>query len=205
METTHVSESPGHSLRADAEEIFRAAVDRVMPGRLFSYCLSLEGSVLRLWDGEEPQTYDLSKYDHVVIVAFGKASIPMTASLASILGQRVTEGLVVSKAPESGQSSRLSEDIESLFASRSITSIESSHPVPDKRSVQAGSEMLNLALRVRKWEEAGERTLVFVLVSGGGSALLAVPAPGISLEDKAEVTRLLLGCGANIHEINAVR
>ncbi len=82
METTHVSESPGHSLRADAEEIFRAAVDRVMPGRLFSYCLSLEGSVLRLWDGEEPQTYDLSKYDHVVIVAFGKASIPMTASLA---------------------------------------------------------------------------------------------------------------------------
>ncbi len=182
METTHVSESPGHSLRADAEEIFRAAVDRVMPGRLFSYCLSL-----------------------VVIVAFGKASIPMTASLASILGQRVTEGLVVSKAPESGQSSRLSEDIESLFASRSITSIESSHPVPDKRSVQAGSEMLNLALRVRKWEEAGERTLVFVLVSGGGSALLAVPAPGISLEDKAEVTRLLLACGANIHEINAVR
>ncbi len=205
METTHVSESPGHSLRADAEEIFRAAVDRVMPGRLFSYCLSLEGSVLRLLDGEEPQTYDLSKYDHVVIVAFGKASIPMTASLASILGQRVTEGLVVSKAPESGQSSRLSEDIESLFASRSITSIESSHPVPDKRSVQAGSEMLNLALQVRKWEEAGERTLVFVLVSGGGSALLAVPAPGISLEDKAEVTRLLLACGANIHEINAVR
>ena len=193
------------SLRVDAEDIFRAAVDRVMPSRLFSYCLSLEGSILSLYDGEKPQLYDLSKYDHVVIAAFGKASIPMAVSLASILGERVTEGLVVSKAPESGQNSRFSEDIENLFASRSIRYIEGSHPVPDERSVQAGREMLNLAMRVKKWEEVGKRTLVFVLVSGGGSALLAVPASGISLEDKAEATRLLLACGATIHEINTVR
>ena len=53
--------------------------------------------------------------------------------------------------------------------------------------------------------QAGETDLVICLISGGGSALLAAPADGITLEDKQEVTRLLLACGATIHEINAVR
>jgi hydroxypyruvate reductase len=71
--------------------------------------------------------------------------------------------------------------------------------------VAAGNEMLELAAQVRAWERAGHRTLVCVLISGGGSALLSVPAQGLSLRDKAEVTRRLLACGATIHEINAVR
>ena len=52
---------------------------------------------------------------------------------------------------------------------------------------------------------AGERDLVVCVISGCGSALLVAPAEGVTLEDKQEVTRLLLACGADIHDINTVR
>jgi len=193
------------SLRADAEQIFHAAVNRVMPEELFSYCLSLEGSVLRVSDGQRTREYDLSRFEHVVIAAFGKASLPMAVSLASLLGERISQGLVVTKAAENGQPLRLTSQIEKVFADQSIRIIEAGHPVPDQRSVLAGKEMLTLASQVREWERLGSKTLACVLISGGGSALLSAPPPGLSLKDNADVTRLLLACGATIHEINTVR
>jgi glycerate 2-kinase len=77
--------------------------------------------------------------------------------------------------------------------------IESSHPVPDARSVDAGRRAL-----------ASVRALapghgLLVLLSGGASSLMALPAAGITLEDKQAATRQLLGAGAGIHELNAVR
>lgn len=193
------------SLRTDAETIFHAAVNRVMPEKLFSYCLSLEGTVLSASDGQMTRKYDLSRFERIVIAAFGKAALPMAASLVSLLGGRVSRGLVVTKASEDGRPLRLAPQIEQAFAERSVRIIEAGHPVPDQRSVVAGNEMLALAAQVRDWEYTGHKTLVCVLISGGGSALLSVPAQGLSLQDKAEVTRLLLGCGATIHEINTVR
>jgi glycerate-2-kinase len=53
--------------------------------------------------------------------------------------------------------------------------------------------------------KAGQGDLVFVLISGGGSALMPMPAPGVSLHDKQRITNLLLGSGASIHEVNVVR
>ncbi|MDP3176420.1 MAG: DUF4147 domain-containing protein, partial [Spirochaetaceae bacterium] len=82
---------------------------------------------------------------------------------------------------------------------RTIELLESSHPVPDERSAAAARAMLALG------EKVDERCLVIVLISGGGSSLLCAPAQGISLEDKAETTRLLLASGAPIQEINCVR
>jgi hydroxypyruvate reductase len=77
--------------------------------------------------------------------------------------------------------------------------VESSHPVPDVRSVDAGRRAL-----------ASARTLapghgLLVLLSGGASSLMALPAAGITLEDKQSATRRLLTAGADIHELNAVR
>jgi len=193
------------NLRQDAEAIFRAAVERVRPERLFSYSLSLDGSKLVVGDGQALREYDLDKYERIVLAAFGKASIPMAASLAELLGARVSQGLVIAKAPEGGQPLTLDPKTRTLFAERSIHIIEAGHPVPDQRSMLAGREMLALASQVREWEKRGSHTLVCVLISGGGSALLSSPAEGLTLENKAAVTRLLLACGATIHEINAVR
>lgn len=73
------------------------------------------------------------------------------------------------------------------------------HPTPDAGSVQAAERALRLA------GEAGPDDLVLVLLSGGASALWAAPAHGIDLEAKTALTRGLLKCGADIHEMNCVR
>src|SRR4029077_11880014 len=82
---------------------------------------------------------------------------------------------------------------------RGIELAEAGHPVPDERGRAAAERILSLAGR------AGPRDLVVFLISGGGSALLPAPAPPITLAEKQEVTRLLLGAGATIGELNAVR
>ena len=81
----------------------------------------------------------------------------------------------------------------------SIAWIEGSHPVPDARSVEAGRRALAYVRGVPR----GHATLV--LLSGGASALMALPRPGITLEDKQATTRRLLLAGADIHSLNAVR
>ena len=73
------------------------------------------------------------------------------------------------------------------------------HPVPDARGVRAAGQIMDLLGR------AGERDLVLFLISGGGSALLTSPTPGLTLEDLQRLTSLLLRCGASINEINTLR
>jgi glycerate 2-kinase len=80
-----------------------------------------------------------------------------------------------------------------------IEVVEAAHPVPDVAGVEAAQRALRLVSNLRADD------LVLALISGGGSALLAAPAPGITLGDKQAVTRALLKCGASIHEINTVR
>lgn len=82
---------------------------------------------------------------------------------------------------------------------RAIEVVEAAHPNPDIAGEQAARRILALA------EGLGEDDLLLCLISGGGSALMALPAPGLSLDDKKAVTRELLRCGAAIDEINAVR
>ena len=77
--------------------------------------------------------------------------------------------------------------------------VEAAHPVPDKSGLAAARRLFDLA------SSAGENDLVLFLASGGGSALMALPAPGLSLDDKRAVIGELLTCGATIHEINCVR
>ncbi len=80
-----------------------------------------------------------------------------------------------------------------------IEMIEASHPVPDERGRAAAGRMLEI-VRAAKADD-----LVLCLMSGGASALLALPAPGVALADKQAATRALLKSGATIHEINCVR
>ena len=80
-----------------------------------------------------------------------------------------------------------------------IRIVEASHPVPDQTGEQAARDILDLARGLRPDDQ------LVCLVSGGGSALLALPAPALTLADKQAVTRALLRCGATIGEINTVR
>ena len=82
---------------------------------------------------------------------------------------------------------------------RRIEVVEAAHPVPDATGVRAAQRMLQMV------QPLGADDLVLVLLSGGGSALLTLPAPGISLSDKQQINRALLRSGANIVEMNCVR
>jgi hydroxypyruvate reductase len=82
---------------------------------------------------------------------------------------------------------------------RHIECIEASHPVPDAAGQAAAQRILAIA------ESLGADDHLLVLLSGGGSALLSLPAAGLSLEDKQAVSESLLRCGADIAEINCVR
>ncbi len=133
---------------------------------------------------------DLSDFDRVLVLGFGKAGARMAQGAEDALGSRISSGLVAVKTG-------YLEDLER------IRLLEASHPVPDSSSVEASRRILGLA------READERTLVLVLISGGGSALLCAPYDdgerSLTLEDKAAVTRELLACGADIRRINTVR
>ena len=80
-----------------------------------------------------------------------------------------------------------------------IEIVEAAHPVPDDKSEAAGRRVLALA------RDSGPDELVLCLMSGGGSALLSLPAPGLTLADKQVVNRALLASGADISEMNTVR
>ncbi|MGA8260368.1 MAG: glycerate kinase [Arenicellales bacterium] len=80
-----------------------------------------------------------------------------------------------------------------------IEVVEAGHPLPDAAGRQAAARMLEMVSGLE------ESDLVLCLISGGGSALLSLPAAGVSFDDKQATTRTLLRCGANIREINCVR
>jgi glycerate 2-kinase len=164
-------------MRADAEAMWSAAIAAVRPERL------LAGLALPLDD-----------VDRVVVVGGGKAAAGMAAGVETALGaerlarHRVT-GLV--SVPEG--------------CGRSLARIEvrQTRPpgvnLPTPAAVAATQEMLAAMSRL------GPRDLVIALITGGGSALLAAPRPGITLEEKIAVTRRLSAAGASIAELNAAR
>ncbi len=175
---------------ADAATIFRAGLARVDPVAMMRRVLSLSGDILRVHTETECHEYDLSRFRHIFVLGAGKASARMALGLEAILGDRITDGVV---AVKEGYLERLAH----------IRLLEAAHPVPDERGAAAAREVLALARR------AGPDDLVLVLVSGGGSAILAAPLelPGrrLTLADKQQTTRVLLGCGATIQDINCVR
>lgn len=169
-------------MAAAGEAIWRSALAAVDPWRLVRESVVREGDVVRI----KGQDFDVAGRDRIFLIAFGKAAAAMAEALAGILDDRLSSGLVVVPGPVDTTDPRLEY-------------IEASHPVPDARSVEAGRRALEVA------GKAGERDLVFVCISGGGSSLLALPAEGVTLEKKRRLTDELLRAGATIQELNVVR
>ena len=120
-----------------------------------------------------------------VVIGAGKASAAMARAFEANWSGPL-EGLVVTRRGHAVACDR-------------IEIVEASHPVPDPAGEAAARRIIELARGL------GSKDQLVCLISGGGSALLALPAPGLTLADKQEVTRALLASGATIGEINAVR
>ncbi|MFC6614580.1 glycerate kinase [Halopenitus salinus] len=169
--------SPAHAL---ALNCLAAGIDAAHPRRVVHDSIGLDGETL-LIDGSE---YDLADYDDIVVLGGGKATATVTVELESILGDRITDGVIVTNDPRDSERVRVET---------------ASHPVPDEAGVAGARAVLERA------RTCGDRTLVLGVITGGASALLPAPAEGIDLSQLQETTTALLEAGATIDEINAVR
>jgi hydroxypyruvate reductase len=161
-------------------DLAAAALAAVDPAAAIGRNLERDGDELRI--GSDVVTIPSGG---VILLGLGKASVAMARAVGEILRGVPVTGAVVTNAPGPVRAG--------------IDVIEGGHPLPTPGSVEGGRKLLELARR------AGSDQLVITLVSGGGSALAEVPAPGIGLDDIITVNDALIRCGAPITEINAVR
>ncbi|MDY6818696.1 MAG: DUF4147 domain-containing protein [Halobacteriales archaeon] len=172
-----VARTPAHELALDC---LTAGIEAAHPNTVVRSAITVKAETLTIGD----TAYDLTEYDTITVLGGGKAAAQVAAELEGLLGRSVTSGIVVTSNP---------------VATETVEVVEGGHPIPTEAGVD-GTE------RIREHAEAAdENTLILAVITGGGSALLALPADGISLEDLQSVTDALLASGATIHEINAVR
>jgi glycerate 2-kinase len=130
----------------------------------------------------------LSEFRRVLVIGGGKATAGMALEMERILEGWLTGGSVNIPAYTNPWPKRSKIEFN-----------PATHPVPSQQGVQGVRSMLRLV------GEPSEDDLVICLISGGGSALMPLPAKGLTLSDKQKTTQLLLTSGARIDEINAVR
>ncbi len=204
-------------LKEVAKEIFLEVLEEIDVGRAFARRVRREGSKLTIGgsspavggaaagsgevagagaaapaagaaNGAEP-AIDLAQFQQIWVVSFGKAAWPMFHALVEALGEefRPTRGVVASNTPP-----------EKVFDG--FMALQAPHPYPDVRSQNAAEKILQLC------KDSDEKTLLFFLVSGGGSAMVESPLDkSVTMDDLTELNRVLVRCGASIDEMNAVR
>lgn len=175
-----------HSAYRDAvRSVQQAALAAVEPGAAVLRHVTRSGDRLLV----SGRAYDLATIDRVWVVGGGKAAPAMAAALYGLLGERLSDGLVVTKVGHA----------DPRHSTGPVEVVEAGHPVPDQAGVEGTQRLVDLLAG------ATGRDLVLAVISGGGSALLVLPAPGLTLADLQETTNLLLRSGATIVELNAVR
>lgn len=168
--------------RQDALAIFQAGLAAVSPAAAIGRHVIRQDNTLTV----AGQVIDLEKIRRIIVVGAGKATAPMAKALESILGERISDGLIAVKYGHGLPLER-------------ISIIEAGHPVPDANGIAAASRIMAMVAG------AGPQDLVICLLSGGASALMPLPAEGLTLADKQAATQVLLSCGATIHQLNAIR
>lgn len=175
------------AMREVLVQLYWAAIDAARGERVLRDHSSVDGDVWRYQGADGELEIPLPTGSGRIIVAgAGKAVASPGRGLEAMLGDRIDAGLLIVKHGHG-------------FPLQRIKVREAAHPVPDAASVDATRALM------RMLEATAPDDLVFFLLTGGASSLLCAPADGISLEDKARATDLLLGSGADIREMNVVR
>src|SRR6266849_8321520 len=171
--------------RADLMRIFAAAVSAVAPRRV----------IAAAFDGQLPEMRAipemLEKARRVYLLAAGKAAMGMALEMQERIGANFHDAFVIAPRP-------LSEE-PSGKQRRVFRIMPAAHPAPDESSEAAGRAALEFVGKAERDD------LVVFLLSGGASALIAVPAEGLTFADKVTVTTTLMNTGASIRELNTVR
>ncbi len=167
-------------------EILLSIIDKVLktitPKEVFNKKFNLENNFLKIQD----YTLDLSKTNKLYVIGFGKASSAMATEIEKFLYDRIEAGIVITKYGFKTHTNK-------------IKVFEAAHPIPDENTIHHSKRILKLL------NQTYENDLIISLISGGGSALFEVPIDDFSLDELKQVYSVLLHCGANIYEINAIR
>ena len=173
---------PVFALRQDARDIFNAALKAADAAKAVSRHLRVDCDAIEI----DSRLYSLTNYRKILVVGAGKGSAQMCRALTELIGDWRYGGIVITKYGYA-------------VPVKNIAMIEAGHPIPDENGMRATEQV------VRLLRQTTSEDLVINLISGGGSALLCSPVDDVSLQEKQEITRLLLRCGAPIGEINAIR
>lgn len=171
-------------LKTTATEIFKRTLEAIDVENVVLSRLQRNGELISVGD----ETIDLKSFGKVLVIAIGKASVPMVRAVEKLIGDRITDGVVVTNAVIGN----LPQTLPVLIGG---------HPVPNAASLEAAARALSLL----KQHDADD-TLVLFMITGGGSAMFELPIdPNVTLNDLQTVNRVLVGCGAVINEMNIVR
>jgi len=179
----HCLDSRNRKARKLALEAIEFAINAVNPKKIIKSKVSLRNGILTVGNCR----FDLKAFNHIYLIGGGKASGLMAETLEEILGDYLSDGLVI--IPH--QSAQPKTKIVKIF--------RGSHPLPDNDGVEGTKKIVEIS------EKATKEDLVICILSGGGSSLMSMPKDGISLQDMREVIEALLKSGARIDEINTVR
>ncbi len=177
-------------LRSDALAIWQAGVDAVRSDHLISENVRLDGDWLVIDD----ETIELSKIGRIAVVGAGKAGAGMAAGLEAALGPQV-----MGEKHVRGWVNVPADCVREL----QCVHLHAARPAGVNEPTEAGVFGAEQILEIVR--SLGPDDICFCLISGGGSALLPAPLPGVSLAEKQAITRLLSAGGANIEELNTVR
>lgn len=177
---THLTPDFDTGSRQVAWQIIRAALEAVNPA-----------IAVHTYFAQHPEVAERIKAakGRIIVVGAGKAGAPMAGAVSEIFGDKIAAGRVIVKYGHT-----LPQPIRS-----SIQISEAGHPVPDEAGLLAAQEIAGLLLSTT------EDDVVLCLISGGGSALLTLPADGLTLGDLQATTEKLLAAGATINQVNTIR
>lgn len=167
-------------LRRDTLQIIEAGLASLDTAKVVHDNLELESDTLTI----ASKTYRLPDIEHIYVLGVGKCSLDAARAIESVLGDHITEGLVI--------------DVRDDSPPERIKVRAGTHPYPSEKNVRFTAEMLAIA------EKATERDLVLFVISGGGSALLCQPESHTP-EEEAALIKHLFEKGATIHDLNIVR
>ncbi len=163
------------------------AIKSVLPRNLIKKNIIIKDQTLII--GNNYINIDLNKVSNIYLIGGGKASKEMALGLLDILNDRINAGVI--NIPRGSQTNDLTD--------KKIKFIETGHPIPTKEGMNGVLKMLEIV------EKAKSDDLIFCLISGGGSALMPLPANGITINDLKIMNKILLGAGMPINEINVLR
>jgi hydroxypyruvate reductase len=170
-----------------AKTIFKKAVMAVDPSQRLKEMIRIEkGRLIIRTEGDSEKIFQFDAFNRIYLIGAGKASASMAQAVEEIFGDRISKGIIATKYGH-------------ILPLERTEIIEAGHPIPDQMGLEGAKKIRSLL------KETGPDDLVIFLLSGGGSALLPYPVDGITLEEKQQVTQILLDCGADIQEINTIR